>query len=300
MLYVAGSIVLLALFHSGTLHNAEESGAEAVQTIADAIVLCFTAVSFEAATLDILSEGKYSELMRIYPQSGSSIISWKFGWSLAGSIITQSYVGPLSDAGLWHILFWIAAVLSITPFYPTLVGWIPEKKRSSRENGLTKICPCCLFDAGGFQQKKTPFIVITLSGLAGPALAAVTTFANLNIGLISSAVMLVILAIVTWVVFPRVLFYVTVSMTLINLSSPTIGSALSYFYTADEQCLPDGPHFSYTYYITVTGIVSSVVSFLAVILYQATISSWRFRPAFMFTIVAGVSLIHLFSICYIS
>ena len=61
-----------------------------MESLADAIVLCFTAVSFEAATLDILSEGKYSELMRIYPESGSSIISWKFGWSLAGSIITQS------------------------------------------------------------------------------------------------------------------------------------------------------------------------------------------------------------------
>jgi hypothetical protein len=114
---------------------------------------------------------------------------------------------------------------------------------------MMKLCPCCLFDIGSFKQKKTPFIVITISGLAGPALAAVTTFADLNIGLISSAVMLVILAITTWMIFPRVLFYVTVSMTLINLSSPTIGSALSYFYTASEQCLPDGPHFSYTYYI---------------------------------------------------
>ena len=112
-----------------------------------------------------------------------------------------------------------------------------------------KLCPCCLFDAGGFAQKRTPFIVITLSGLAGPVLAAVTTFADLNIGLICSAVMLLVLAVTTWMVFPRVLLYVTISMTLINLSSPSIGSALSYFYTASEQCLPDGPHFSYTYYI---------------------------------------------------
>ena len=120
MIGLAGCVVLLVLFHSGTLHKAEESGADAIQSLADAIVLCFTAVSFEAATLDILSEGKYSELMRIYPESGSSIISWKFGWSLAGSIITQSYVGPLSDGGYWHILFWIATILSVTPFYSTL------------------------------------------------------------------------------------------------------------------------------------------------------------------------------------
>lgn len=74
----SGCVVLLALFHTGTLQRAEESGAEAVQSLADAIVLCFTAVSFEAATLDILSEGKYSELMRIYPESGSSS---EFTWA---------------------------------------------------------------------------------------------------------------------------------------------------------------------------------------------------------------------------
>jgi len=77
---------------------------------------------------------------------------------------------------------------------------MPEKKRSSDEAGMTKLCPCCLFDGGGFKQKRTPFIVITLSGLAGPVLAAVTTFADLNIGLISSAVMLLVLAITTWYV----------------------------------------------------------------------------------------------------
>jgi hypothetical protein len=190
--------VLLALFHTGTTHRAVEQGADAIQSLADAIVLCFTAVSFEAATLDILMEGKYSELMRVYPESGSSIISWKFGWALAGSIVTQSYVGPLSDLGYWHVLFWIATILSVTPFYPTIRGWIPEKKRSSEEAGMKKLFPCCLFDIGGFRQKKVPFVVITLSGFAGPCLAAVTTFADLNIGLISSSLMLVILAITTW------------------------------------------------------------------------------------------------------
>ena len=48
-----------------------------------------------------------------------------------------------------------------------------------------------------------------------------------------------------------------------------------------------GPNFSYTYYITVTGIVGSVVNFVAVILYQNFLSSWRFRPVLIFTIVIG-------------
>lgn len=45
-------MVLLVLFHAGVIERADQSGAEAVQSLADAIVICFTAISFEAATLD--------------------------------------------------------------------------------------------------------------------------------------------------------------------------------------------------------------------------------------------------------
>lgn len=40
--------------------------------------------------------------MRLHPESGSGIISFKFGWALFGSIFTTSVVGPLSDGGLFQ------------------------------------------------------------------------------------------------------------------------------------------------------------------------------------------------------
>lgn len=67
----------------------------------------------------------------------------------------------------------------------------------------------------------------------------------------------------------------------------SIGSALGYYYTASEECVPGGPNFDYTFYITVTGIVGSIVNFFAVILYQNFLSSWKFRPALIFTVVIG-------------
>lgn len=282
-----GCCVLIGLYHSGTPQSAIKAGPEAVQSFADWIVICFTAVSYEAATLDILGEGKYSELMRIYPESGSSIISFKFGWSLLGSIVTQSYVGPLSDAGYWHILFYIALALSVTPFYSTLMGWIPEKKRTKDEPGMIKLCAGCLFDKGGFIEKMVPFIVITACGLAAPIMTAVTTYASLGIGLAVSAVLLLGFTVATYFIFPRTFFKVFLSIILTNCSFISIGSALQYFYTADKQCLPDGPHFDYTYFITITGIVGSIVNFVGVILYQNFLSGWRFRNALIFTIVIG-------------
>jgi hypothetical protein len=193
----------LWLYHSGFADNAIQQGADAVEYLADMIILCLTALSYEAATLDILGEGKYAEMMNLHPESGSSIICFKFGWSLLGGIVTQSYVGPLSDAGYFHVLICTAVVLSLTPFYPTLVGWIPEKKRTVNEPGMVKLCSGCLFDRGSFEERKTPFIIITLCGLSAPLLAAVTTYTDLEVGLAFAGVLILAFVVITYSIFPR-------------------------------------------------------------------------------------------------
>eukprot|EP00581_Thalassiosira_minuscula_P012811 CAMPEP_0183716478 /NCGR_PEP_ID=MMETSP0737-20130205/10381_1 /TAXON_ID=385413 /ORGANISM="Thalassiosira miniscula, Strain CCMP1093" /LENGTH=646 /DNA_ID=CAMNT_0025945757 /DNA_START=224 /DNA_END=2165 /DNA_ORIENTATION=+ len=284
---VIGCVVLLVLYHSGAAESAVHSGQDAVGKLADFIVICFTAVSYQAATLDILGEGKYAELMRLHPESGSSIISFKFGWALLGSIVTQAYVGPLSDLGYYHILFWIALALSLTPFYPTLAGWIPEKIRSIDEPGMIRLCRGCLFDRGSFREKKVPFVVITLCGLSAPLLAALTTYADLVVGLVFAGFLIVAFSAATYYIFPKTFFWVFLSIVFTSMSWISIGSAVGYYYTASEECVPNGPNFNYTFYITVTGIVGSIVNFLGVILYQNFLSSWRFRPVLIVTIVIG-------------
>ena len=110
---------------------------------------------------------------------------------------------PCRDAGYFHVLFWIALFLSLTPFYPTLRGWIPEKVRSSREPGMVKLCKGFLFDKGSFVEKKAPFIVITLCGLSAPLLAALTTYADLAIGLSFAAVLITAFTVATYYIFPK-------------------------------------------------------------------------------------------------
>jgi len=287
MVGLVGCSMLLVLYHSGSAALAVEQGPASVRSLADFIVICFFAMNLEGATLDIVGEGKYSELMRRHPESGSSIISYKFVWSLLGMMITQTYVGPLCDAGYFHVLFWIALVLLLAPFYPTWRGWIPEKKRTAEEAGMMKLCPGIMFDKGKFQKKKIPFIAIALSGLSAPLMAAVSTYSDLKIGLVCSGFVLVALAATTYAVFPRKFFRITLGLMLLVLCRIRMTSGLSYFYTANEKCLPDGPQFSYTFYITLTGIVGSVIHLVAVMLYQTFMSSWKYRPALIFSMVVG-------------
>jgi len=60
---------------------------------------------------------------------------------------------------------------------------------------------------------------------------------------------------------------------------------MDFFYTADIQCLANGPHFTFKYYITYTGILGAVVSFVAVWIYQAWMSTWKFRTVLIVTLV---------------
>lgn len=198
-----GSLLLLGIYHSGLVESAIQQGSSTVEHIADMIVMCFSAMSFQASTMDILGEGKYAELMNLHPQSGSSLIIFKYGCRLLGTIITQSYVGVLSDAGYFNVLIWIGLALSLTPFYPTLFGWLPEKVRTEDEPGLVRLCSGCLFDRGALEERRAPFIMITLCGLSAPLLAAVTTYANLAIGLIFAAVLIVAFVVSTFHIFPR-------------------------------------------------------------------------------------------------
>ena len=240
MIGCLGSSAILARYHSGSAHAAISSGPSAVEGLADAIVLSFFAMSLEVANLDVLAEGTYSGLMRKHPDSGSSIISFRTAVGCAGAIMTKCYVGPLSDAGNFHAIFWIAFVLSTLPFLPTLWGWLPEEERSADEDGMARLCPGIMFHRGLFLKKRMPFIAIAASGLAAPIVSAVTTYSDLGVGLICSGFVLLTLAGLTYAVFPRSFFRITLGLMLGTLCQVRTNAALSYFYTADRECLPSG------------------------------------------------------------
>lgn len=198
----SGSLSLLVIYYSGILERAMQQGANAVESLADMIVICFTAINFHATTSDNLGQGKSAEMMNLHPESGSSLMTFKYGCKLLGIITTQAYVGPLSDARYFNVLIWICLVLSLTPLLPTLLGWLPENVRTEDERGLVKLSSYCLFDKGRFEEKKMPFIIITFCGLSVTLLIGVMTYANLDVGLALAAALLLAFIIATYCIFP--------------------------------------------------------------------------------------------------
>jgi len=62
-----------------------------------------------------------------------------------------------------------------------------------------------------------------------------------------------------------------------SMCSVSTSGADFFFFTDTKEQYPEGPHFSNFFYVTVMGLVATVLSLLGVLLYQLFMTRWRFR-----------------------
>ena len=243
------------------------------------LVACFVLLQFAISVTDLLTEGKYSELMRDNPKSGSDIITFVNGLQTGGSIVAMTFMGPMADKALWYPILGILFVLMAGPLVPTLLGWLPEKKIEMHGAWIN-------IDKERWQNDKQRFMVVGLAGLAGPLVAIAASLVHTAwLPLVMAFAMLCVILVLTRKTFPRVVFMVATYQVIAFVSKPSMGGALDYFYTADEQCVLSGPHFDWAYYLTYTGLVGAMVGFAAVWLYQLWLSTWKFRNVLTITTI---------------
>jgi hypothetical protein len=134
--------------------------------------------------------------------------------------------------------------------------------------------------------------------IVGVAVSAPVTGALAQLGLRSASLGLAVLfvSVATWATFyafptsNRMIGRIALFQAITYLSRPSLGSAMDYFYTADAACLPNGPHFSMSYYIFITGVISTVAGILAIVIYQRTLNNVKFRSVLIITsIIQGLA-----------
>jgi len=239
------------------------------------LVLCLIGLNYEMSVIDLLTEAKYAEYMQDNPEISSEIVTFVNGLQTAGSILALTFIGHFSDIKLFWVLFLIATILTIIPLAPVTLGWLTETQESGG---------CIKVDRELFAKHKATFIVIIFTGLSGPVVSFLITFTNNKlISLVCAIVLLIASVIGSFMAFPRAVACIGLYQVLVRLSKPSISTPLDYFFTATPTCLPDGPHFSFKYFISFTGLTSSIIAFVAVWLYQIWLSKWRFRTVLIFT-----------------
>lgn len=253
--------------------------------VAAIMVIFMTMVHFEIAVVDLLIEGQYAEMMRSHPATGSDIVTLSNGFQQLGFIIAMAFMGSLADLKLFRVSNIIALVLCATPIIPLVFGFLPETKRVR--------APVVLVDTLRIRKEWKIIIVVAFTGLAAPAMAAISAYASKELGIICSLVVLTIATIGGFLAFPGnnyIIARVAAYQVAVQISKVSFSTALDFFFTADEACLPGGPGFNYQFYITISGIVGSVAALVTVFIYQIVFSKWNFRSVLLFTtVLSGLS-----------
>lgn len=245
-------------------------------------IMALMGIHFQIALYDLLSEGCYSARMRDNPESGSDVVNFVQYLQLGGGIVARLLVGPLADAGQFTVVFALLIAFCMAPLAPTLAGWLPEQRHVGDKRCVTLVPPP--------PANRGMIAIIAFTGCAAPV---VTLLANLWDPVVgaATALLLVCAALVgAFFLFPPILARIALFQALTALSAPQLGSAMDFFYTADEACLPGGPHFSYAYYMSVAGVVGSAASLAGALLYQLTLSKLRFRTVFVLTTLLGSAI----------
>ena len=181
-----------------------------------ATALCFAGISFQLSTYDLLSEGKYSEIRNNRPEVGSSITNMVQGMISLGSLSAMLYVGFLADHKLFWIMFTINASISLSLFFPTLMGWMPEHQ----------LVNAAWIQLVSIDKERNMIIVIAASGIGGIVASLVATMASPLIGLIMALLLLVGSLVGCWYVFPSLITQVALYQVVTTLAWPSMGGAL--------------------------------------------------------------------------
>ena len=248
------------------------------------LVFCFVGINFEIALFDLLSEGKYAEIRRDHKELGSDLTTFTQALQTCGQLAGTCLVGFLSDENAFFALYVLTLVFCALPAGPTLLGWLPEQRNENR-----RWISFLSTDSSSFLEELPKIVVVFICGIAGVVVSILTLsipdpfgpFVGLGVG----TLFLIIILYGSHRAFASqpLITAVALYQVITSLSSPVIGSELDYFYTATPECLADGPHFSYAYYISYTGIVGTAVALSGTLLYHFFLSSLRFRPVLLIT-----------------
>eukprot|EP00921_Rhytidocystis_pertsovi_P000930 GHVQ01001614.1.p1 GENE.GHVQ01001614.1~~GHVQ01001614.1.p1 ORF type:complete len:313 (+),score=50.28 GHVQ01001614.1:821-1759(+) len=96
--------------------------------------LLFMFGNLEVATVDLLCEGKYAEMMAQRPQTGSDIVTFVWMAIMGGKVFSAAVVGPVSDSIGPHAIFWICVPFAFQILVPVFFGYMPEEKVTHKPN----------------------------------------------------------------------------------------------------------------------------------------------------------------------
>lgn len=268
MLSVVGSISLITL-----------SFYQLTPSLAFLGALFLFLFQLQVASVDLLTEGKYAELMVKRPETGSDLVSFAWGLQSAGALFGCVISAVMISKFEPRFMFLVALPLAAQVVIPTLTGKFPEKRLPENQRGIR-------FDRlNEFPDLFKLAVVMTIGALLVGGSGFGSPLIQSNVSIFVSFT----LAYLGFKWLPPVLRRANLYLFLNNMLYVSIQGAMDYWMTADEKCVPNGPHFSMSFYISYGNLIGSLASVIGVIIFQVYLSRSKFRTAFLFAGVVKVA-----------
>lgn len=243
------------------------ANAKKVSQFPNALVALTTVANAQIAITDLLAEGKYAQLMRDNPKSGSTLVSFVWGLSFVAQILVSIVAGPVADDGNAHLLIIAAVPLMAQAVIPPLTKWIQEDNESQNS-----VKPWMIF-----------MVAIIVTATTVTTAAAIQS--NPVVKVVLAALVWAGVSVSAWFTMPKNLRLVALYTFAAIASQLQFVGPLDYFYTANEACVPNGPKFSMTFYLTTASLIAAVCGAVGVMAFEALMGEWTFRNVFRLTTI---------------
>lgn len=227
--------------------------------------------NYQVASVDLLTEGKYAEMMVARPETGSDLVSFAWGLYSVGTLVGSLISAVILSIAPPRYSFMLIIPIAIQVIIPALTGAFPEERLPPGQRGVR-------YDRirrypGMF--KLSVFMTIGAILVGGSALFSPKAQSNVSI------TVSIIVAALGFIWLPKSLrkpnLYLFLSYTLyLSIQGP-----MDYWMTASQSCVPGGPNFRASFYVSYSNFVGSVASILGVVFFQMHLSQGTFRRAFM-------------------
>ncbi|CCW72161.1 unnamed protein product [Phytomonas sp. Hart1] len=297
--------------------------------------------NYGIATVDILSEGHYSRLMRKIPEAGPALVSWVWWIITIGSLLASILQGPLSDLNMPQVGVFIAAGMLLLASLIYLFNLYGEKLNCEERIEDARIMHkelllglekrkalCCKEEREGsldvdqgkaLQLEASPEELLLPQPIIGccglieinkevimrnkriiicsaviTAAAIIMAFGNLFAGklwlLIICIVVSLVCSVMSFWALPLIIAKAIVMIYLNMVLYIRLPGLLDSFYLAKENCLPDGPHFSNTFYNTIAvGIIGNLAGLVGIMVFRYVFLRWRYRLCLVVTTLLWVA-----------
>jgi MFS family permease len=243
------------------------------------LIVCLFLSQLQISTVDLLSEAKYAEKIKLAPAKGPALLTYVwFGMQVAALVALILGGEVLSHFSIEQgprILFIVSAVPALGLMIPVAMGYLEEKRATPEEVSMQR--------KRHFQNKEASFLCLLIfTGSITICIVslvwqdpAVNFFVALAIGIMMLFAFSVLLS-------PVIAKFNAFSLIQTSLGLST-GGASFYFYTDTEVQYPEGPHFTPLFFNTVLGVVAIVASMFGIFVYQRFMSGWKYRSLLICT-----------------